>query len=154
MKINGFNNKIPPTDINPKTYKSIDHSASGDGKTILKNADTGRNISTDPGNSERIDSGKDRIELNTNRAVLKGAEDSGRAPDIKDSIESGERAKDVIYSPESVSGAAKTAFDASREIKFSKVRQKIADGYYDNPEFIERLAEKLIEKFYLSEEKD
>ena len=63
-------------------------------------------------------------------------------------------AKEAIYSPESVSGTAKISHDASHEIKLSKVRQKIADGYYDTPEFIERLAEKLIEKFYLSGEKN
>jgi hypothetical protein len=142
MKIHGFN-KLSPTANDPKAHRSVDRSASddSDGRKISKK--------TDPGKSRKTASIKDRIELTTNRAAVEGSKIGGHIYDVEHSAAPKER-KDAIYSPESVSGSVKNPINPSREVKLSKIRQNIAEGYYDSPEFIERLADKLINKLYLA----
>jgi hypothetical protein len=142
MKIHGFN-KLSPTGNDPKAHRSVDRSVSDDsnGRKILKK--------TDPGKSRKTAFKKDRIELTANRAAVEDSKITGHISDIKYPMVP-EEAKDVTYSPESVSGSVKNPIDPSREVKLSKIRQNIAEGYYNSPEFIEKLADKLINKFYLT----
>jgi len=42
----------------------------------------------------------------------------------------------------------------SREFKIARIRRNIAEGYYNSPEFIEKLADTLIKKLRLAEDGD
>ena len=71
-----------------------------------------------------------------------------------DSAVEGRGIDEVTYNPDIVSGASRAIQEQSQEGRIAGIRQKIAEGFYDSPEFIERLAELLIEEFYLAGEKD
>jgi len=156
MKVHGFDNTVPQPDISRKIQKSIEQSSAvdGTGKMAGKNESLREFITPGSDPTKRIVSEKDIIELKANRAAAAGSEDSSHIADIKDSVELGKRSLDAVYTIKNIFGAATEMNDVSGNFKLTKVRQNIADGYYDSPEFVEKLAEKLIEKFYLSGEKN
>lgn len=70
-----------------------------------------------------------------------------------DSIRIGLDSQNAAFSPEIVAGKLNVLSNELREIGRAKKRLQITKGHYDKPEFIEKLAEKLIWGFYLSGEK-
>ena len=49
---------------------------------------------------------------------------------------------------------SKAAENRSAADRYPEIMKNINSGYYDSPEFIDKLADKLIEKLYLSGERD
>lgn len=156
MKVHGFNSTIPPSDNNPKIQKPIEQSSSsGAGeKTKGKNEIQKGPVSSQSDAVKLLSPGKDIIELKANQVEIPGNDSFPHIEGINDSAESRQRSSGGIYSVESITGMASEKYYVSRGERIIKARQNIADGYYNSPEFIEKLAEKLVEKLYLSGESD
>lgn len=156
MKVHGFNSTIPPSDNTRKIQKPIEQPSSSDAgeKTKGKNEILKGPASSRSGAVDQICPAKDTIELNANQAAAPGKDGFPQVGGINDSTEPGQQSPGGIYSVESISRATSETDYVSRRERIIKARQNIADGYYNSPEFIEKLAEILIEKFYLSGESD
>ena len=154
MKVHGFDNTVPPPDDSRKNQKSIKQppSINCDGKRPGGNGKPKGSIPPVSGSVARLVSGDDIIEINVDRVAAAADGDSARTVDNKGSVEYGRQSRDAVYSVQNISRAKSEINDPSRDTRLAKVRQNIADGYYDSPEFIEKLADTLINKLYLKGE--
>ena len=140
MKVNGFNSEIPPAGAKPDSQKS-------EAKLIAKKTrESSGNVSADS-DAKNLTFEKDKISLNSQRPD--NAKDSGAVAGTlsQDYIGRGELTSDAIYSPDMIARN-------SKEIQLAEIRMKIDEGYYDTPEFIEKLAGVLLDNFYSIGERD
>lgn len=143
MKVNGFNSEIPPAGAKPDSQKSETkliakktRESSGNGKGLPADSDVKNPIFE-----------KDRISLTSRRAD--NANDPGAITGTlsQDNISRGGLPSDATYSPDMI-------VRNSKEIQLAEIRMKIDEGYYDTPEFVEKLAGVLLDKFYSIGERD
>ncbi|UCC79414.1 MAG: hypothetical protein JSW64_14270 [Candidatus Zixiibacteriota bacterium] len=156
MKVHGFDNTIPPPEDGRKTNKPAGQpspDSSGE-KVSGKSGDPGKHISPGSGSGERIFLIKDIIELEAKRIPASGNGDISGVACTKDTVDPGNRSQDGLYSIEKISKPAADSSTTSHKARLAKIRRNIADGYYNSPEFIERLAEILIDRFNLQGESE
>lgn len=140
MKVHGFNNSVPP--INEGNKKHIDGN-----ETSVENLKK-RNI---PLQSDlKAKARSERTSLSV--VILNGNDRIEIAFDSTTEIEIQNKAQNAVYKLESVRGNNNDSIATEKSSKLANIRQKAADGYYDSPEFIDKLAEKLITIFKISGE--
>lgn len=140
MKVHGFNNSIPPTNEGNKKY--IDGN-----ETSLENLKK-RNIPIQGGLKAEAKSEKTLLST----GILNGNDKIEIAFDRTAESEKQNKVQNAVYSLESVLGDNNDLTAIEKNSNLANIRQKIADGYYDSPEFIDKLAEKLITVFNISGE--
>lgn len=98
-------------------------------------------------NALPLSGGRRKRQNNANSRVLYDNETGyEHADDTRDIIDLGRHFPGVVSSLDSLTGAGSVLSDS----RFSRIRRNIADGYYNSPEFIEKLADTLIEKLRLA----
>lgn len=156
MKVYGFRNGVPSPEDNRKIKKSVNRRSANDiypeSNIIFDCSDS--LVSPESRLLETSNLPKDRIGPVKNRLADPGGTDSADNADIGDSGESARKLPDNTCRLNIISGAVSGPGGVSSESRIAAVRRKIADGYYDSPEFIEKLADTLINKLYLAAEND
>jgi flagellar biosynthesis anti-sigma factor FlgM len=71
---------------------------------------------------------------------------AGSSPDRTDLSSSGQRLSET-KAQVSIIAAQLTSHPEIRSEKVAEAKQKIIDGYYDTPEFVDKLADKLAQEF-------
>jgi len=90
----------------------------------------------------KAEAGSERTSLST--GILNGNDKIEIAFGSAAEIEIQNKAQKAVYKLENVHGYSNDSTAVEKSNKLANIRQKIADGYYDSPEFIDKLAEKLI----------
>jgi hypothetical protein len=157
MKIHGFNSALPPPDNGkrkqqvPQTYKQeqIDRIELSSGKN--PEASYGNRLSPvrAMGNPDsRIEHPTSHISrFHLNSYYLMANAVGGSDPETR--FRSGQTALNPVESSPGTE-SVQTLSSSHRAEKLAGVRLKIAAGYYDNPEFLEKLADVLIDRLNIA----
>lgn len=140
MKVQGFNNSIPPANEgNNKNINTHETSIESPKKRNipLKGGLKTEVISEKSSLSTGILNGNDKIEITFDPAAESGKQN---------------KVQNAVYNLENVRGHNNDSTVIEKNNKLANIRQKIADGYYDSPEFIDKFADKLMTVFNISGE--
>jgi hypothetical protein len=150
MKVHGFENTIPtPGDgrkrgksDNPQEYNNTGSSAVNKCFYSIFPGGSTRTWSVNP-RIDKIDLGEIRS-AEPRRIKYVYAAGNGNDIDLR------RKSPRSVFGPDRALGELSGSGGDSRDSRLSKIRRNIADGYYNSPEFIEKLADTLINKLGLA----